>query len=550
MNNGAFGENFPYSNFHDLNLDWIVKIAKDFLDQYTHIQDTIDQGLTDLQEKADTLEGLLQEWYDTHSEDIANQLEEALTDLATAMNNALQTFTVQANERAQQAIATIPSDYSAFYAEMHDQTLTWQRYLTASDNAVSLKMGVYGISSANNLHPSNLPSDYPTTGSGIIVALERAYSASASELYFCLRPNTNYFWIYTGNWYKVTTNDFLHSLLDPIISNVGSDKYAPEAPFTFNSTQFKFLDGDGVGTVGSDWTTWYVSDNIEINSNTMYMISASARFADHDLYQFLDASGNIVHRETIPSASAMTIENKLIMSPSNVKYIRIASIHGANSIKLSTVKEAYFNPLWRGKKWACIGDSITEPNNRSTKNYVDYVVEATDITAINLGRGGTGFKREYAGEGAYMDRLDEIPADTDVVTIMASGNDGIYSVGTPTDTGTDTLCGCINTTIQRLFTQMPMCNVGIITSIPWENGNPSDHTNWFSRYSEAIVEICKNWGIPCLDLFHCSNLRPWDATFRQYAYTRDDGNGVHPDENGHKLFAPRIGDFLESLLMP
>ena len=27
MNGGAFGENFPYSNFHDLNMDWIIKIA-------------------------------------------------------------------------------------------------------------------------------------------------------------------------------------------------------------------------------------------------------------------------------------------------------------------------------------------------------------------------------------------------------------------------------------------------------------------------------------------------------------------------------------------
>lgn len=35
MNAGAFGENFPYTNFHDLNLDWIIKemkALKDFND--------------------------------------------------------------------------------------------------------------------------------------------------------------------------------------------------------------------------------------------------------------------------------------------------------------------------------------------------------------------------------------------------------------------------------------------------------------------------------------------------------------------------------------
>ena len=27
--NGAFGENFPYTNFHDLNLDWIIRMIKE-----------------------------------------------------------------------------------------------------------------------------------------------------------------------------------------------------------------------------------------------------------------------------------------------------------------------------------------------------------------------------------------------------------------------------------------------------------------------------------------------------------------------------------------
>lgn len=104
MNNGVFGEGFPYTNFHELNMDWIVKIAKDFLDQYSTIQTTINDGMTDLQNKADELEQLLQEWYNTHSQDIANQLV-----------NALAEFNEQAQYRAEQTIASIPSDYTAFY---------------------------------------------------------------------------------------------------------------------------------------------------------------------------------------------------------------------------------------------------------------------------------------------------------------------------------------------------------------------------------------------------------------------------------------------------
>lgn len=137
MNTGIFGEGFPYSNFHDLNMDWIIKIAKDFLDQYTHIQEIIaqgiedigdktEEGLADLQTKYEALETLLNEWYETHSADIANELADALADLnewyTTHENYLDQTladniaeFTAEANERALEALATIPSDFTSFY---------------------------------------------------------------------------------------------------------------------------------------------------------------------------------------------------------------------------------------------------------------------------------------------------------------------------------------------------------------------------------------------------------------------------------------------------
>lgn len=45
MNNGAFGENFPYTNFHNLNLDWIIKIIKDFAEKYPNVIDELNKKL-------------------------------------------------------------------------------------------------------------------------------------------------------------------------------------------------------------------------------------------------------------------------------------------------------------------------------------------------------------------------------------------------------------------------------------------------------------------------------------------------------------------------
>lgn len=150
-------ENFPYTDMHQLNLDWIIKIAKDFLDQYTSLQQMItngetsltnltNDGLAALQTKADNLEDALQEWYDTHSQDIADQLADALADLnawytqhsgdiAGELATALETlntwytthqgyldqtltektaaFNTAADAKAATTIASIPDDYTA-----------------------------------------------------------------------------------------------------------------------------------------------------------------------------------------------------------------------------------------------------------------------------------------------------------------------------------------------------------------------------------------------------------------------------------------------------
>jgi lysophospholipase L1-like esterase len=184
---------------------------------------------------------------------------------------------------------------------------------------------------------------------------------------------------------------------------------------------------------------------------------------------------------------------------------------------------------------------------------MDYVQEVTGIKTINMGKSGTGYANRHAQEEAFIDRVVNVPTDADVVTIYGSFNDVFSSnplpLGEVTDTGTTTLCGFINGTIDALYTHFPDCVLGIITPCPWENSNPANTTSDASKYVDAIIEIAKRRGIPCLDLFHCSGLRPWEASYRQTYYSRDEGNGVHPNELGHKLIAPRFEQFIKTLLL-
>lgn len=203
---------------------------------------------------------------------------------------------------------------------------------------------------------------------------------------------------------------------------------------------------------------------------------------------------------------------------------------------------------WAGKKWAAMGDSLTAENTRATKRYHDYISEDTGITVVNLGVSGTGYKKPYNSGLPFWQRVNTIPADSDVITIFGSGNDLSQTLGTVTDTGTDTICGCINTTIDDIRSTYIGANLGIITPTPWIQYPTTDAGNKMDLYADALVEICKRKGVPCLDLYHGSNMLPWEQAFREAYYTRDEGNGVHPDENGHKLFAPKIRAFLETLL--
>lgn len=76
MNIGAFGENFPYVNFHDLNLDWIIKVLKEIkLDNET-IKEIIPQ-IEEIFNLIHQLEDLPEEFEDFEAEVNAriNELE-------------------------------------------------------------------------------------------------------------------------------------------------------------------------------------------------------------------------------------------------------------------------------------------------------------------------------------------------------------------------------------------------------------------------------------------------------------------------------------------
>lgn len=204
-----------------------------------------------------------------------------------------------------------------------------------------------------------------------------------------------------------------------------------------------------------------------------------------------------------------------------------------------------------GKKWVAVGDSHTEQNSHATKRYYDYIAEQSGIAVTVNGLSGSGYKAKEDVNNAYYQRVLNLPTDTEVVTLFTSNNDVSLGVeiGTYADTTTDTICGCLNKTIDNLFSVLPTVKLGVITNVPPQSYTPmSTAENANEKLADAVAELCKRRGIPCLDLFHSSGLRPWDENFRNLCYKHDTSGG-HFDEDGHAFIAPRIKALLESIIM-
>ena len=214
---------------------------------------------------------------------------------------------------------------------------------------------------------------------------------------------------------------------------------------------------------------------------------------------------------------------------------------------------------YEATRWGAFGDSLTEYNYRCAHNYVDYVAEDLGLSVKNYGVSGSGYMNSNWDGKAFYQRIQNVdPNDFDFFTILGSINDAIsYSVddlGDVTDTGTTTICGCINTTLANFFSVAPYTPIGIITATPSASQNASDPDCFMSKYTEKLIEIARLHAIPVLDLYHDNGLRPQDATFLTQFYTSDvtselDTNGIHPNSEGHKKFiAPKVREFIKSLM--
>ena len=213
------------------------------------------------------------------------------------------------------------------------------------------------------------------------------------------------------------------------------------------------------------------------------------------------------------------------------------------------------------KGFTVIGDSWTDPATLgSNPNWVDFCKQIfgekykTELDVINLGSGGTGFMSSNGKLGKYSDR--DIPTTYDTFVILGSFNDAFlnYEFGDVATSAKGTFFGGMSDITNKIYATKPDAKILFVTPAPWGSINPKQTANIGSRenaaefaekYVDAMIEFAKYNSIPILDLYHLSNLRPWDETFiNQFYHGTSQTDTTHPNSAGHKRIAPQIADFI------
>ena len=380
-------------------------------------------------------------------------------------------------------------------------------------------------------------------------------SEKFKKIQFNVRGSSCYLRAITLNGLKVE-NNFLEvennfiELTNHILDTVDYTK------LNISFIESKHLNDEGVvQDYAGGGTVWTVSNEIDISQYDYLKINARTGWGDA-FFAIYDENHNPIYVEVSPS-SGIGIFNDYVILPENAHYLVISKLGAAFDAYVSYPVFEAPAKKWEGKKWVCIGDSLTEANSATSKHYFDYIADETGIITANYGIGGTGYANPSGTAGNFTARMASVPTDADVYTIFGSFNDYAYSInndipiGTPEDSGTSTICGYINSAFDALFARVPLANLGVVAPCPWVSVNSVTGTTsktFAENYVSALRQCCERKSIPFLDLYHGSGLRPWDSNFRDLTYTKDTLHGVHPDETGHAILAPKFSAFLDFLL--
>ena len=233
-----------------------------------------------------------------------------------------------------------------------------------------------------------------------------------------------------------------------------------------------------------------------------------------------------------------------------------------------------------GKKWCVCGDSFTlgdftgyvDPEGHSGtesdaydsemgmyKTYPWWIARRNNMNLVMIAQNGNDFTKISGATRPFSDKTSsknytQIPADADYVTIWFGLNENNLTaeqIGTSADTTNVTLWGAYYVVLNSILTNNPFAKIGVFIS---DGAVPGSITQ---EYHDALIDICKYWAIPCLDLRNGYNVpmglggrldscSSKSRVLRKEAFQVSPSN-LHPNVKAHEYRSTFIENFLRSL---
>lgn len=210
-----------------------------------------------------------------------------------------------------------------------------------------------------------------------------------------------------------------------------------------------------------------------------------------------------------------------------------------------------------GKRWLCIGDSITQYEgyrNMITDKYGTVTSTGTYVA------GGTISFLEINTDRCIFEKVssgDWVMTDPDIITIFAGTNDYNNSceLGTISDdpdaqtADSYTFMGCYKGLIESLNSQYgALVPIILITPTPRATQHTVKNGHTLADFVDAIKEIGAYYSCPVVDLYSNGYAPYVGGAANGKAELTLNGDGLHPSEAWSKMLVPYIYETMNRAL--
>lgn len=214
-----------------------------------------------------------------------------------------------------------------------------------------------------------------------------------------------------------------------------------------------------------------------------------------------------------------------------------------------------------GIKIAFLGDSITEGACTSGEDYTFWGLlgKETGAKVYGYGIGGTRIAPNRVNVGDpkfsrhFASRVEEMIPDADVVMVFGGTNDfghGDAVLGKMSDRDENSFYGSLHVLYRKLIRRYPTSRIIIMTPLHRTGDTDATYNEFGIRrccdlkgYVDAIREVAQYYSLPVLDLFKDSGLQPEVEAINERFFA----DGLHPNDEGHKVLSDLVKKFLMKL---